>query len=62
VVEIEFAESGKLVLIRNPKLLLVLSREQFTTALRKGKAYRRRQTMATRHTQAHNAGDSDARV
>ncbi len=38
------------VIIALPKVILVLTREQFIAALRRGKAYRRREALAARKT------------
>lgn len=51
--DIEFTESG-LVIIRCPKCILALSREQFLAAIKEGKAWRRRQALVARLTPAHD--------
>ena len=46
MVDMEIREGW--VLVQAPKCLLVLSREEFTAALKRGKAWRRSQAMAAR--------------
>jgi hypothetical protein len=46
MIEIELKD-GRYV-VRGPKLFLVLTREQFIAALKRGKAYQRQQALAQR--------------
>jgi hypothetical protein len=41
MIDIEFAESGRLVLIRSDKVFLVFTRAQFLAAVKRGKGYQR---------------------
>jgi hypothetical protein len=51
---------GDQAIIRLPKMVLVMSREQFVAALKKGKIYRRREAMAARMPQPEPAAKPKA--
>jgi hypothetical protein len=48
----EVVFQGGEVIVSLPKCVLVMSRQQFIEALKRGKAYRRRQAMRARHDTA----------